>query len=446
MILYRALYRLFTVMYPAIIQLASLWNPKAKLWIEGRKNILTRLREDFSGQSAPLVWMHCSSLGEYEQGRPVLESLRGLYPNHKFLLTFFSPSGYSVVKGKTVADFVYYLPLGNRAAASRFIGITKPRLVLWIKYDYWYYYLHELQKQEIPVLLISGSFHARHLFFKWYGKLHREMLKCFAHLFVQTEQSKNLLSTISFSDQVTISGDTRFDRVIEIAESFERLPLIEKFCSGSRVIVAGSTWPEDEEELDHFANANRDIRFIIAPHEIHEAHLKDIEKLFQQTIRYSVLLEQEKNSPEHDELSAVSYQTEAEDEQASIPGALGPNVLIIDNIGMLSRLYKYATIAYVGGGFGEDGVHNVLEAAVYGKPVIFGPVFNKFTEAIELLEESGAYTIETALELEKVLMSLFNDPQLYSEVCEAAKQYVYSKRGATQKVIRHIQEKRLLTN
>lgn len=443
MILYRALYRFFTVVYPAIIRLASLWNPKARLWLDGRKQILTRLQEDFRNQNDPTIWMHCSSLGEYEQGRPVLEKLRALHPGHKLLLTFFSPSGYTVVKGKSVADFVYYLPFGNRAVASRFISITKPRLVLWIKYDYWFYYLHELRKREIPLLLISGNFHAKHPFFRWYGNLHREMLRCFTHLFVQTDHSKSLLATIGLSEVITVSGDTRFDRVIEIAEQFESIPLIEKFCGSSKVIVAGSTWPEDEEELDHFANTNSTIKFIIAPHEIHELHLKDIEKLFDRGIRYSELLRREEATST--ELDTISNQSEHLSEKV-LADESRPNVLIIDNIGMLSRLYKYATITYVGGGFGEEGVHNVLEAAVFGKPVIFGPVFNKFTEAIELLEESGAYTIETALELEEIFTSLLTDKELYTEVCDAAKKYVYSKQGATKEVIQYIQEKRLLTN
>ncbi|MBC7830119.1 MAG: 3-deoxy-D-manno-octulosonic acid transferase [Chitinophagaceae bacterium] len=434
MILYRLSYHLFIGIYVFLLRLASLWNPKAKLWVNGRKKIFTRLRRDLENESSQIIWMHCASLGEYEQGRPLLEKLRSSYPGYKIFLTFFSPSGYSVVKDSPIADYIYYLPFGNRLVASRFINHVNPVLVLWIKYDYWFYYLHELSKKNIPLLLISGNFQKWQIFFKWYGKMHRQMLHCFTHLFVQSKYSKSLLNKIGFSDKTTVSGDTRFDRVIEIAGRFEPIEIIEKFCGNDKVIVAGSTWPEDEEELDHFANINPDIKFIIAPHEIDEDHLKYIEKLFKRSIRYSAL---QMKMADHRQLFAINTKSDQ---------ATTVNVLIIDNIGMLSKLYKYATITYVGGGFGESGVHNVLEAAVYGKPVVFGPVFNKYIEAIELLEEGVAYTIETALELEKVFTELLSDHQVYSEVCEAAKRYVYSKKGATDKIIQYIQEKRLLTS
>ncbi|HKH63411.1 MAG TPA: glycosyltransferase N-terminal domain-containing protein [Flavitalea sp.] len=462
MILYRFLYGIFIIFYLGLIHLASLWNPKARLWVNGRKRILSKLKIELEGNQSAIIWMHCSSLGEYEQGRPLLEKVRERYPAYKILLTFFSPSGYTIIKDRAVADYVYYLPFGNRLITSRFIDLVKPKLVFWIKYEYWYYYLHEFKKRNTPLLLISGTFHKNQPFFKWYGEMHRQMLHCFTHLFVQTKYSKNLLNKLGFSDKVTVSGDTRFDRVIEIAERFEPVEAIEKFCANAKVIVAGSTWPEDEEELDHYANTHPEIKFVIAPHEIHETHLKDIERLFKRTTRYSDLL---KGMADCGEAMADYRRSIADDDSFSKaenmdnehrPPAIGqrssasdpnpsPNVLIIDNIGMLSRLYRYATITYVGGGFGEAGVHNVLEAAVYGKPVIFGPVFNKFIEAIELLEESGAFTIETALELEKVFDDLFSDPNLYMEVCEAAKRYVYSKKGATEKVLQYVQENRLLT-
>jgi 3-deoxy-D-manno-octulosonic-acid transferase len=380
--------------------------------------------------------MHCASLGEFEQGRPLLEKIRIIYPDHKTVLTFFSPSGYMAVKDQQIADHIYYLPFGNQFTAAKFIDVISPKLVLWIKYDYWYYYLRELNKRNIPILLISASFRKEQIFFKWYGKLHREMLRCFSHLFVQTAYSETLLNKFGFSG-ITVSGDTRFDRVADIADRFEPIAVIESFCGDHKVIVAGSTWPEDEEELDHFANTNHEIKFIIAPHEIDELHLKSIEKLFKSTIRYSAMqLQMADGEWQTTENTLINHQA---------PGNKA-NVLIIDNIGMLSRLYKYATITYVGGGFGEDGVHNVLEAAVYGKPVIFGPVFNKYIEAIELLEEGAAYTIETALQLESILKNLLSDDQLYKEVADAARTYVISKKGATEKIVQFVQEKRLLIN
>jgi 3-deoxy-D-manno-octulosonic-acid transferase len=306
---------------------------------------------------------------------------------------------------------------------------VKPTLVIWIKYDYWYYFLVELRKRKIPTLLVSGVFRTDQPFFKWWGRLHRYMLECFTHLFVQTEVSRKLLGTIGFTGNVSISGDTRFDRVIEIAESRESLPAVEAFCGSATVVVAGSTWEEDEEELDHYANTHPDIKFIIAPHEIEEERLKEVEHLFRNRIRYSELAASGK-------LQAASLRS----------GRPAPNVLIIDNIGMLSRLYQYATIAYIGGGFGDDGVHNVLEAAVYGRPVVFGPVIEKYIEAVELTECGGGIVIDSALEAESVFRRLLNNEEEYRQACEASRNYVYGKKGATDQIVSYIHENRLLTS
>jgi 3-deoxy-D-manno-octulosonic-acid transferase len=440
-------YTIFCRLYLLGIRLAALWNPKAKLWIEGRKGLLGSIESaigsrqsamltpnpgsevpgNFPGaKDSRLVWIHCASLGEFEQGRPVLEALRSRYPGIKILLTFFSPSGYEVRKNYDGVDFVFYLPMDSKANARQFIDIVKPDLVIWIKYEYWYHFLTTLKKRGIPTLLVSGIFRPDQPFFKWYGRLHQYILESFTHLFVQTPASKDLLASIGFTANVTVNGDTRFDRVADIVEKFTPIPVIETFCGNHKTVVAGSTWSDDEEELDHYANTHPDMRFIIAPHEIHEQHLVEIEKLFKHTIRYSVL-------------------------QKRVPGTVSreqniTNTVIIDNIGMLSRLYKYATITYVGGGFGEDGVHNVLEAAVYSKPVVFGPVYEKYIEAAELVDEGGAFPIETALELEKVLDSLLTDESAYNKACQQAGQYVHSKKGATEAVLQFIQEKRLLTN
>lgn len=364
--------------------------------------------------------MHCASLGEFEQGRPVLEALREQYPGHKFLLTFFSPSGYEVRKDYKGADLIAYLPMDSKANAMKFINMVNPKLVLWVKYEYWYYYLTALKKKQVPVLLISGIFRPDQPFFKWYGRLHQYMLESFSQLFVQNDASKQLLNNIGFK-KVTVNGDTRFDRVVEIAAGFRAIPAIEAFCGNHRVIVAGSTWDADEEELDHYANTYPELRFIIAPHEIDEPHLHDIEQLFKHCIRFSEWSKTMKADP-------------------SI------NTLIIDNIGMLSKLYHYATITYIGGGFGKDGVHNVLEAAVYGKPVVFGPVYDKFIEAAELVETGGGISIETALELEEVFNELLEDSITYEKAATAAARYVASKTGATNAVTAYIQENRLLTS
>lgn len=380
-----------------------------------------------SSGGGPVVWMHCSSLGEFEQGRPVIEALRRVAPGARVILTFFSPSGYTAKKGFAGADHIFYLPLDGPANARRFIDLVRPTLVLWVKYDYWYYFLVELKKRNIPVLLISGVFRADQPFFHWYGRLYRYMLECFSHLFVQTEASRQLLKRLRLTENVSVSGDTRFDRVIEIAEEGGRLPEVEAFCGSQAVIVAGSTWEEDDEEMDHYANAHPEIRFILAPHEISEDRLASVERLFRHSIRYS------------------SWVANGGGRKAR-PGWPEPNVLLIDNIGMLSKLYRYASIAYVGGGFGDDGVHNVLEAAVYGKPVVYGPVIEKYVEAIQLTESGGGMVIDSALEAEKVFDRLIRDEKEREEMGRASREYVYSRKGATGTIIRFIQENRLLTS
>jgi 3-deoxy-D-manno-octulosonic-acid transferase len=469
------IYNIFLMLYSFGIHIIALWNPKARLWLNGRKNIWAELQgirdaergnEDTRNTKRPLrtpkiemqnaeretqnaegeawkpetgnrklAWVHCSSLGEFEQGRPVLEAIRQQYPDTKILLTFFSPSGYEVRKNSSGADYVMYLPMDSKANVRKFLNIVQPDLAIWIKYEYWYYYLTELKKRHIPLLLVSGIFRKDQPFFKWYGRLHWYMLESFNHLFVQTPASKQLLGTIGFTNNVSISGDTRFDRVVQIAEQFKPIDAITQFCGDSTVIVAGSTWPEDEEELDHYANTHPEIKFIIAPHEIDEDHIKTIEKLFKYSVRFS-------------QLSVTSYQVPGTGNRKPEIGnqMRPPNTLIIDNIGMLSKLYQYATITYVGGGFGDNGVHNVLEAAVYGKPVVFGPVYEKYVEAVELEQQGGALVINTALELEETLDELLTDTPFYQVSCQSARNYVYKNKGATDRIMQYIQENRLLTN
>lgn len=423
----RIVYLFILKLYYAGVTIVSPWNEKARLWLQGRKSIFEKLRLAIHRNPAQdLIWMHCASLGEFEQGRPLLETFSARYPEAAILLTFFSSSGYEIRKNYEKADHVFYLPFDSPSNARRFLSIVQPTMVLWIKYEYWYFYFKEIEKARIPFLLISGIFRQEQLFFKWYGSLHREMLRCFSHMFVQTGESEALLNSIGFNDHVSVTGDTRFDRVIDIAKQFEPVGMIAEFCGNHHVIVAGSTWDDDEEELDHFANIHPEIRFIIAPHEIHASHLKDIQKLFKRSVLYS----------------AYQRQITGNDMQAGPQEQ--PNVLVIDNIGMLSRLYRYATLAYVGGGFGESGVHNILEAAVYGKPVVFGPVYNKYAEAEELLESGGAFSIQNALELEKVLNRLLHNYHEYNHACEASRKYVYSKSGARQKITDYVAGHRLL--
>ncbi|MEP7110694.1 MAG: glycosyltransferase N-terminal domain-containing protein [Ferruginibacter sp.] len=442
------IYNIFLKIYIAAFNIAALFNNKARLGVRGRKNIFTKIRSNPEYNHQQLIWMHCASLGEFEQGRPVLESLKQLYPGTSIVLTFFSASGYEVMKDYKGADQIFYLPMDSEYNAKKMVDVLNPSLVLWVKYEFWYHYLHELKRRNIPVLLISGIFRVNHPFFKWYGEIWRRMLDCFTHFFVQNETSGNLLIKVGIHENIIIvSGDTRFDRVIEIAEKFEPLPFIENFCGNNKILVAGSTWEEDEAELIHYVKANPETKFIIAPHEINVENLKDVKKEFVNSIFYSELINEKgqlatgswQSSTGKGQLANEEYETRNEKEKKK-------NVLIIDNVGILSRLYYYADITYVGGGFGADGVHNVLEAAVYGKPVIFGPEFEKYSEAVGLVDCGGGLTIQNALELESILNELWKNESLLAATGEKAKNYVYSNTGASNKIIQFIQEKRLLIN
>jgi 3-deoxy-D-manno-octulosonic-acid transferase len=415
------LYNLFLLLYSVGIRVASIANPKARKWILGRRNIFATIKAQRSTNNDQPIWMHCASLGEFEQGRPLLEELKSKHPQVKIVLTFFSPSGYEVMKDYNGVDYVFYLPMDSMENAKKFLDAVNPSMVLWVKYEYWFYYLTEIKKRNIPTLLVSGIFRKNQPFFTWYGDIWRKMLQSFTHFFVQNSESEQLLLTLGYKENVSLNGDTRFDRVLEIAGNFTDVPGIAEFCGNNPVIVAGSTWEEDEIELLHFVNTNKQIKFIIAPHEIDKVNLKDVKAEFPDSIFYV-------------DLQSQQIETSA-------------NVLIIDNVGMLSRLYKYATVTYVGGGYGADGVHNVLEAAVYGKPVVFGPVYDKFDEATGLINAGGAVSIEGGpVKLETILNGLMNDEGERNKMGVAAKQFVQENGGASKKIIQFIQENRLLTS
>ncbi|MBV9986512.1 MAG: 3-deoxy-D-manno-octulosonic acid transferase [Chitinophagaceae bacterium] len=416
------LYRLFIWLYPKAVWLLSFSNSKAKAWLKGRRKLFQKLAAAFHKNTAAVIWMHCSSLGEFEQGLPVLESLKQHYPSHRILVTFFSPSGYEVRKKHPAADHVFYLPMDSPSHAHRFLNIVQPVLAIFVKYEFWYYYLQETRQRNIPLLLASGIFREDQVFFRWYGGVHRRMLSFFSVLFVQNQESLQLLQTIGITGNAMLAGDTRFDRVMEIASEFEPVLPVEAFCGDFQTIVAGSTWTDDDEELDHFSNTHPDTRFLVAPHDISAERLDECLKLYRHSMLYSSYL--------------LTYRTD--------PRPAGINTLIIDNMGMLSRLYRYATVCYVGGGFGDDGIHNILEPAVYGKPVLFGPVYDKYFEADELIEAGGAFSVENALELEAYLTELLTDTTRCKKAGRAAADYTRQKAGATGKILRWIQENRLL--
>jgi 3-deoxy-D-manno-octulosonic-acid transferase len=420
----RFLYHFFIQAFAFAISIAALWNRKAAQWKRGRRNLWHELEQTFS-KPHTVIWIHAASAGEFEQAKPVIEALKNGFPQHQILVTFFSPSGYPAGKKFALADYVFYLPLDTKKNAGKFINLIQPKLVVFVKYDFWYHHLKAVLDRNIPLLLISSIFRKEQVFFKWYGSFYLNMLRFFTHLFVQDETSYELLKKFDIVN-CSVAGDTRFDRVLTIAKSFNPIPVIDAFCSDNKVIVAGSTWPDDEQLLQAAFKKFASTKMIIAPHEINDTHLKSITELFQNTILYSAL------------------EKAAEEEQQRMQQQA--TVLVIDTMGLLSRLYYYATVAYIGGGFNKSGIHNTLEAAVFGKPVLFGPNYKKFREARELIKSGGARSYATEQDLEDTLRNWFMHPEVLEKTGDAAGKYVQANSGATEKIIRFIQEKRLLTN
>ncbi len=397
--------------------MAAIFNQKAKLWIRGRSDIYKKLAEAIN-HDGKVIWMHCASLGEFEQGRPILEKLKETYPDHKLLLTFFSPSGYEIRKNYPGVDWVFYLPLDTLPNVKNFLNIVSPQLVIFVKYEYWYNYLNQLNKRQIPTILISAIFREKAIFFKWYGGLHRKMLHLFSHLFVQNEESFQRIAPIVNTNKITVAGDSRFDRVLNIAKNFTALPAIENFVAGKQIVTAGSTWPDDEKMLKNLLVARKELSLIIAPHEITESHINFILSLFPEALLYS-------------ELDKLIQK------QQPVPNA---RVLIINNIGMLYNLYNYCTISYIGGGFNKSGIHNILEAAVYGKPVIFGPNYTKFAEAVSLIKKEGAFSYNTDNELITIFSKLLSDQNILEESSKNAAEFVSKNSGATTKILNWLKQ------
>lgn len=406
------LYLLGIRIFYILVLIASPFNSKAKLWLQGRKRIFTSLKSAIKANDK-IFWIHCASLGEFEQGRPLIEALKSEYPQHKILLTFYSPSGYEIRKNYEHADYVYYLPLDTPLNAKRFVEIVKPQAVFFVKYEFWYFILREIHKKNIPLYLVSGIFRKNQRFFKPGGVKSRKMLNWFTHFFVQNKESEKLLQSIHI-DNVTVAGDTRFDRVYDITQKAKSLPLIESFAKDQLVLIAGSSWKPDEDLLlKYFKESSYSFKLIVAPHEIHKENIARIEKAVS------------------DSKSVLRF---SETNKTNIKNA---DLLIIDSIGILSSVYKYGNIAYIGGGFGK-GIHNILEAATFGLPIVFGPNYLKFKEAVDLIKLKGAFSIKNYEELNSILDSFLGDLEKIKQAGKISSQYTNQNRGATEQILKAI--------
>ncbi len=407
----RFLYNIFIYLFNLIVFVASFFNDKAKKWVSGRKNIFEKLKKSIIKKDK-YIWIHCASLGEFEQGKPIIEGLKSKYSDHKILLTFFSPSGFEIRKNYQYADLVYYLPIDTIANARKFVSLVKPKFVVFVKYEFWFNYLAELKKQQIPVVFISSIFRPSQYFFKGYGAWFKIQLHGINHFFVQNEESKNLLQKNGIT-QVTRSGDTRFDNVFKLAQNAREFDVIKKFKGENKLIIAGSTWPPDEDFVFPLIETFSQYKFIIASHEVHKARVEQIQKIIGSK---STLMS-----------------------KANLENIETFSVLIVDNIGILAHLYQYADMAYIGGGFGS-GLHNIQEPITFGIPVIFGPKYHKFQEAVDLVKMKGAFSIKNQNELENVLSSLTKDADAYHKACQTNKKYIEQNVGASSIILDYLQK------
>lgn len=422
------MYNVAIYLYLLGVAVCSLFSKKVRKMWKGERRAVRELRQKVDPE-AQYVWFHAASLGEFEQGRPLIEELRRRHPQYKILLTFFSPSGYEVRKDYPGADIVTYLPLDTIANARRFLRAIRPVMAFFIKYEFWYNYLHILKHRHVPVYSVSSIFRPGQVFFRWYGSEYGRVLRCFTHFFVQNQVSKDLLAKLKITD-VSIVGDTRFDRVLQIKQQAKVLPVVEQFKSSGKVFVAGSSWlPDEEIFIPYFLKEKPNWKLIIAPHKIDEDHLQQIEKLLEgrRVVRYTEMMK---------------CQSPATNPQSPIPGHPSPipttpseaDVLIIDCFGLLSSIYRYADIAYVGGGFGV-GIHNLPEAAVWGVPVFFGPNNQRFQEAQDLKECGGGVEIADYGDFRSKMEAFVGDPSKCEEAGRRAANYIKEKAGATEKVL-----------
>jgi 3-deoxy-D-manno-octulosonic-acid transferase len=406
--------------YSMLLNIAALWNPKAKLFVAGRKGLLEEIANKTSGDLREKIWFHCASLGEFEQARPLMERLKKDYPHFAIAVTFFSPSGYEIRKNYTGADYIFYLPIDSKRNAQKFISAIRPKMVFFVKYELWYHYLHTVKEKEIPLFLVSANFRTDHVYFKWYGAFFRSMLHRFDHIFSQNEASANLLNEHGFTN-VSISKDTRFDRVFENSGSPKQLLLIEQFKQGKQLLVAGSSYTAEESIIGNNMAVLGDWKIVLAPHHIEQARIEEVVSRFEQ-------------------FGVTTFSALSKD-----PSLADKRVLIIDNIGMLSAIYQYAGIAFIGGGFGKSGLHNTLEAAVFGMPVLFGPNnLKKFPESLDLITAGAGFVIENEQQFAEKITGWNNNPQELSSVSVKARLFITSQTGATDHIFQYLKKKRLL--
>lgn len=405
------IYNFILLFASQLLKILALFSPKLNLFVEGRKSVFETLKNNIQ-EFDKTIWFHAASLGEYEQGLPVIEKVKEKYPQHKIVLTFFSPSGYEVRKNNTVADVTVYLPLDKISNAKQFLDLVHPEKVFFIKYEFWPNYLTELKKRSISTYLISGIFREKQLFFKWYGGFYRKALHTFDYFFVQNESSKTLLKSIGFTN-VKVSGDTRFDRVVAILEKDNSLDYIAQFKNNQTTIVIGSSWPKDEELLIHYIESvPQNVKFIIAPHNIDKNQILNLKtQISKKTILFS----------EKDNVDLSNY-----------------GVFIIDTIGILTKIYSYADIAYVGGGFGNPGVHNVLEPATFGIPIVMGPNYSHFEEATALVGLNGCITVKNQSELNDAFNLLLQNEEERLEKGHICSTFVQMNKGATAHILSNI--------
>lgn len=414
----RFAYQVFVHFFYLGLKIASLFNSKAQKWVEGRKHWRKSLNNKLLGKQNR-IWVHCASLGEFEQGRPFIEKIKKDYPDYTIVLSFFSPSGFEQRKNYQHADVVTYLPMDFKKNAKDFIDIVAPQLVVFIKYEYWFNYLNELEQRNIPTFLLSGILWKDLFFFKGYGKWFAKQLSAFEHFFVQNEVSAKLLKSIGFKNS-TVCGDSRFDRVIELPKEKFKPDALEVFTPNKEAIIFGSSWEKENEFAVKLAQALPKQKMIITPHEIDPAKIAKLKNKFSNVVLWSEI----ENNPSTENLKETQ-------------------VLIIDGIGMLSKLYRYGKIAVIGGGFGA-GIHNTLEAAVYGCPLIFGPNYNRFQEAVDLIELKAAFNINNYNEFYSKIEQLLNEKVLYQKASEAARVYVKENSGATESLVEYLKKQNLI--